>query len=786
MALVAGTRLGPYEITAPLGVGGMGEVYRARDTRLGRDVALKVVPPGLVDNETVRQRFHHEARTLSALSHPNIAALYEFDSEQGTQFLIMELVSGTTLRERLRSGPLPLKELVLLGSQMAHGLDAAHEAGIVHRDLKPENLIVTAKGLLKILDFGLAQYTVAAAAVGATASFATESGSVPGTMPYMAPEQLQGEEPTPRFDIYAAGAILYEMATGRAMFDERGAMLVDAILHREPPPPIALRPRVPAQLNEIILKALDKDPERRYQSARELAVDLERLASGAERRTAEAQPTVGRPGWRGPVAIAVIVVAALGAGVLLRMQRQGPAGPATIESLAVLPLANLSGDLQQEYFADGMTEELTSDLAKVGGFSVISRTSAMQYKGTKKTLPQIARELNVDAVIEGSVFRVANRVRITAQLVDARADRHMWSDSFEEDVGNVLDLQSKIAHSIAEHVGSRLAPTKAAQSNARRAVAPEVLDLYLKGLYQVNQGTADSIKAALVSFQQAIAKDPSFAPAYAQIAGIDLTLGTSYMPPREIMPQAKLNAEKAVALDDSLAEAHVALAGVNFFYEWDWPAVEREVRRALELDKNNADAHDQYGSYLIAIGRFDEGIAELKRARDLDPFSTVIAGDLVFWPVFARQYDLAIESGKKAIELQPRASYTRMSLGLAYAMKGNYKDGIAEAELAHKLDDNPLVASFLASIYARAGRREDAERTLAGLSEQLKTQYSCSYEVGVAYLELGRTDEAFRYFDKAYEQRADCMTMLKVDPRLDRIRNDARYQALLRKVGFTR
>jgi eukaryotic-like serine/threonine-protein kinase len=788
VSLSVGTRLGPYEITALLGAGGMGEVYRARDTRLGREVALKIVPPDLVHDEAARKRFHQEARSLSALSHPNIATLYEFDSDHGTEFLIMELVNGTRLRERLAGGALPVKEVLSLGAQMAHGLEAAHEAGIVHRDLKPENLIVTPKGLLKILDFGLARYTAAAAAAGATASFATEVGSTPGTLPYMAPEQLQGEEPTPRFDIYAAGAVLYEMATGRAMFDERGPMLVEAILHREPLPPIALNPRVPSQLSDTILKAIDKDPERRYQSARELAIDLERAAGPATRPTASPRARRHVP-WKMLAAGIVLVIAALSLWMYRRMTR---AGSAPIQSLAVLPLENFSGDAKQEYFVDGMTEELTSELAKIGGFSVISRTSAMQYKGTKKILPQIARELNVDAVIEGSVFREGNRVRITAQLVDARTDRHLWSNSFEEDVGNALDLQTRIANAIAEQVQNKLAPSSAPSHApqtpvvaAKRTVAPEVLDLYLRGLYQANQGTADSIKAALASFQQATAKDPSFAPAYAQIAGIQLVLGTSYVPPREIMPQAKANAGKAIALDDTLVIGHVALAGVKFLYEWDWPGTERELQRALALDKNSADAHDQYGQYLIVIGRPDEGIAELQRARELDPFSSLIGGDLVFWSVFARKYDFAIESSKKAIELGPQASWTRVSLGLAYAMKGQYERAVAEAETGHKLDDNPLNTSFLASIYARAGRRKDAERTLASLSEQLKTQYSCSYEVAVVYVELGNLDEAFRYFNQAYEQRADCMPLLKVDPRLDKIHNDPRYQELMRKVGFT-
>ena len=780
--LTAGTRLGPYEILAPLGAGGMGEVYRACDIRLGREVALKLVPPELLHDDLALKRFHQEARTLSSLSHPNIASLFEFDSDQDVEFLVMELVSGVSLRKKLAAGPLATKELLALGLQLAQALAAAHAVGIVHRDLKPENLMVTPEGRLKVLDFGLAKFTVVAATAGATASFVTEAGSAPGTVPYMAPEQLRGEPADARLDIYAAGAVLYEMATGQRMFAESGPMLVDAILHRQPPPPMALNPRIPSQLNEIILKALEKEPERRYQSPRELAIDLERLQDAVTRPTSSYPVATGR--WRRwqstllPLAAFVVLLL----GVWLGTRRNPPANTtaANIQSLAVLPLANLSGDPQQEYFADGMTEELTSDLAKLGAFSVISRTSAMQYKGTKKTLPEIARELNVDVVIEGSVLRDRDRVRITAQLINARLDRHIWSDSYEGDLHNVFDLQSNVAHAIAEHVQSKLASTHQAQPSPHRAVAPDVLDLYLRGLYQRNQGP-DGIKPALASFQQAIARDPSFAPAYAQIADADVSLGILYLPPRDIMPQAKANAEKALALDDTLSQAHVALGEVHFWYEWDWPATERELQRALALDKNNADAHGRYGVFLSAMGQFDRGQAEFQRAQELDPLTGV---NRTLWTVMARRYDLAIANGKRRIEIAPQAALAHSSLGLAYAMKGQYAEGVAEAEAAHRLSSSPMITSFLASIYARAGRRADAEQTLASLKEQLKRRYSCEYEVAVAYVELGQAEEAFHWFQRGYDDRAMCMVMTKVDPRLDRIHADPRYQDMLKRLNF--
>jgi TolB-like protein/DNA-binding winged helix-turn-helix (wHTH) protein/Flp pilus assembly protein TadD len=484
---------------------------------------------------------------------------------------------------------------------------------------------------------------------------------------------------------------------------------------------------------------------------------------------------------RAAAGIATLLVAAA-AWWAWSMVRNTATTPA-IRAIAVLPLENLSGSPDQDYFAAGMTDELISDLAKVGSFSVISRTSVTQYKGTKKTLPEIARELNVDAVIEGSVLRDGNRVRITVQLLN-KLDRHLWSDSYEGDLHDVLNLQSQVAHAIAQRVESKLNPAQQAQLNIHRPVDPEVLDTYLRGLYQLNLGTPEGMKAALASFQQVIAKDPTFASGYTQIASIDLQLGICCLPPRDIFPQAKANVEKALVLDDTLAEAHAVLAAIHFWYDWDWPGTESEVRRAIELDKNNADAHDQYGVYLTVIGQFDRALPEFQRAHELDPNSVGIMGDLVFWPVMARRYDLAIENGRKAIEMQPRAGWTHTYLGLAYAMKGQSAEGIAEAEAAHRLDDNPLITSFLASIYAHSGRRGEAERTLADLSDQLKNSYSCSYEVAVVHLELGRTEDAFRWFQKAYQQRSGCMVLVKIDPRLDGVRRDSRYQTLLQQVGI--
>jgi eukaryotic-like serine/threonine-protein kinase len=760
----------------------MGVVYRARDTRLGREVALKLVPPGLLDDEGARKRFRQEARALSTLNHANIATLYEFDSDQGVEFLVMELVAGTSLRGRVTAGPLPVRQVIAFGVQIVNGLAAAHGAGIVHRDLKPENLVVTPEGQIKILDFGVAKLTPPVEAAARTASFVTDPGAAVGTVPYMAPEQLRGETTDHRVDIYAAGAVLYEMATGRLPFEGRGMALAEAILTRDPVPPEVLNPQVPAPLSQIILKALDKEPRRRYQSARELAVDLERLSEGAT-RTAPVGVFTRMRGWKSPLLVP-IAIAMLLAGVWLGTRGATPAAGAAIQSVAVLPLSNLSGDPQQEYFTDGMTEELTSDLAKLGALRVIGRTSVMQYKGTKKTVPEIARELNVDAVIEGSVLRAGNRVRITAQLVGAKPERHLWSDSYDGDLSNVLDLQRDVARAIAGQVQAKLTPQQQNQLAERHPIPPDAHDLYLQGRYHLDKGTQDEINTAMNYFQQAAAKYPQYAQAYAGLADSYFQLAALYKAPREVMPKAKEAAEKAIALDESIPEAHVALGVILFTYDWDWARTEREVKRALELNPNSSAAHDGYAMYLVSMGRFDQALAESARAHELDPYSLAIMADRCWIATMARKYDLAVETGKQVVAMEPKFPFGHMNLSIALAQNGQLSEAVAESEIAHQLDDSPMVTSILAGIYAQAGRKADAENTLALLQEQLKRRYSCSYEVAVVYINLGQVDEAFRWMDRAWDARSDCMVFTKIDPRLVSLHPDPRYQALLQKLRF--
>ena len=764
----------------------MGVVYRAHDQRLERDVAIKVLPVGILADEAARKHFRKEALAISRLNHPNIATVYDFDSQDGIDFLVMELISGSDIDQRAATGALAEKEIVALGRQIAEGLAVAHEHGVIHRDLKPGNLRVTPDGRLKILDFGLAQVTRPASLEGPTQSIATES--VSGTLPYMAPEQLAGETPDQRSDIYAAGTVLYEMATGRRPFTEKLATkLTDAILHQPPVTPRAFNAKISPELERIILKCLEKDPSHRYHSARELEVDLLRLVSGATAVSVSTGPAVRRPGKTLRITAAGAILLAAGLALVFFRGRERPAPVATgIHSLAVLPLANLSNDATQDFFSDGMTEELTTELARISALRVISRTSAMQYKGVHKPLPQIAKELNVDAVIEGSVLRAGDRVRITAQLIRAATDTHLWAESYDRDLRDVLGLQKEVARNIAQQIQVTLTPQETTVLAANRAVDPEVHDLYLQGLYSLGKGDERGLAQAIEYFERATTKDPGYAPAYAGMAECYYTLSTNYWPPRDAMPKAKAAALKALQLDENLSEAHSALGGVHYFYDWDWAGAKEEAKRAMELSPNNASAHDVMANYLSTVGRLEDSVSEIDRAHAINPRSVPIMTDRIIITSMARKYEQAIADGQQATASEPDAGALHTWLSVAYMLAGRYKEGIAEAETGYRLDNNPLHESILAAAYAKGIKKTDADKVLADLKEKLKKRYSCSYEVAIAYVFLGRRDTAFQLFEKAYQDRSDCMPMLGVDPRMDEIRSDLRYQELLRRLDLAK
>ncbi len=796
MTLTTGSRLGPYEILAPLGAGGMGEVYRASDARLGREVAVKVLPAAFTADADRLRRFEQEARAASALNHPNILAIYDVGTQQGVPYVVSELLEGETLRERLAAGALPARKGMTYAIQIAEGLAAAHEKGIVHRDLKPENLFVTGDGRVKILDFGLAKLTRPEGAgrplpEAPTATVGTEPGVVMGTIGYMSPEQVRGQAADHRSDIFAFGAVLYEMLTGkRAFHGVSAADTMSAILKEEPEFAPAQSGASPAFEN-IVRRCLEKSPGERFQSARDLAFALRESSSGSAPvgPAAVPVPRVRSILWLAPlglVALLAVLIAVNAGGLRERLFRGGE--PGRIQSLAVLPLENLSRDPEQEYFADGMTEALITDLGKIRALRVISRTSAMRYKGTKKASPEIARELNVDALVEGSILRVGDRVRITTQLIHAATDRPLWSERYDRDLKDVLALQSEVARSIAQEIKIALTPQEQARFAEARPVDPEAHQLYLKGLYYANKRTPQGLQKALDYLQQCIDKDPTHAAAYAQIADAHFFLGFTgldALPPRETMSKAKGAALKALEIDDSLSEAYASLGLVRWAYDWDWPAAEKDLKRAIELNPGYAVAHHRYALYLSSLGRFDEAMAEEKRALELDPLSLII-NHAQAWPYYlSRRFDEAIEQYRKMVEMDPNFVRTHLRLGEVYAAQGKYREAIAEYEKFSTLDGGSTMAlALIGNAHARAGDRQAALRTLEELTAASKRRYVPSFHIAIVHTGLGDKDQAFAWLDRAYEERSHFLVDLKFNPILDPLRPDPRFADLLRRVGL--
>jgi serine/threonine protein kinase len=786
--------LGHYRVLEKIGAGGMGVVYRAHDERLDRDIALKVLPTGALADDSARRRFRKEAQLLAKLTHPNIAMIFDFDTQDGVDFLAMEYVAGQSLAQKLNEGVMTEKEAVKLGAQVAKALEEAHEQGIVHRDLNPRNILVTPKGQAKVLDFGLARLLRAPSATEATQSFA-ETESIAGTLPYMAPEQLRGESLDGRTDIYAMGCTFYEMAAGRRPFTEDSApRLTDEILHQTAVSPRALNSRVSSQFETIILKCLEKNPEDRYQSAQELSIDLRRLgtqSSAAAVAVAQTKPSrkqarrlrMAIGAFAGVLSLAALLIALNVGG--MRDRLLGKTGAQHIRSLAVLPLENLSHDASQEYFADGMTEQLITDLAQISALKVISRTSVMQYKGVHKPLPQIAQELGVDAVVEGSMQRSGDRVRITAQLIDARADQHLWARSYERDLRDVLALQDEVAGAIANELKIELA-SQGQPRPASRPVDPQAYEAYLKGRYYSSKRTEKDVKESVGYFQQAIDKDPNYAPAYSGMADAYALLGyRGELPSKEALSRGKAAALKALELDDSLAEAHASLAFIAETLEWDWPTAEREYKRALELNPGYATAHNWYAGYLMYLSRFEEGITEAKRARELDPLSLAINNALGGRLLLAGRETEAVEQIQKTLEMDPNFAPAHNQLGWAYLTQGRHEEAIAEFQKGVALSgSDPDESVDLGYAYAVAGKKDEAKRILATLKKKREHGFVSAASLGIISGALGDKDEAFAWLEKAYEVRDPQLTYLKVGPKFTPLRSDTRYQDLLRRMGL--
>ncbi|HWT02060.1 MAG TPA: protein kinase [Pyrinomonadaceae bacterium] len=830
-AFPPGTRFGRYEIRSLLGVGGMGEVYMAADTKLGRTVALKFLPAQVASDQKRMQRFTREAHAASALNHPNIITIHEIEHEGEVTFIATEFIEGVTLRERMKRGPLPAEEALDVAIQMASALDAAHAKEIVHRDIKPENVMLREDGYVKVLDFGLAKLAENRATTPeAVTQVHTDVGAVIGTARYMSPEQARGVEVDGRTDIFSLGIVLYEMLAGRSPFEGATNHEVVASILKEEPSPLADHvEHVPPELQEIVGRALRKDRDERYLTAREMLDDLRTLKQDLEfelklaraGRSASAESSGGAPAGgvtstdqfaqattreplaratmsgilhsaehkrRGHVILFAAVALALAAALLSYWYFSRPAG--AIDSVAVLPFVNVGGDAETEYLSDGLTESLINSLTELPNLKVIARSSVFRYKGRDVDPQTVGRELGVHAVLTGRVVRMNDDLVIETELVDVDTQTRLWGERYSRKLSDIIALQDDISREISEKLRLKLSGEERRQLAKRYTESAEAYQLYWKGRYYWNKRRPEDIREAIRNFQQAIDLDPSYALAYTGLADCYVLGNLLQLSPKEAMPVAIEKTNRALAIDPQLAEAHTSLAKIKLSYEWDWVGAESEFRRALELKPGYATAHQWYGVYLSEMGRHDESLEHRKRALELDPLSLSIStgvGRAYFW---ARRYDESIAHLQKTLERDPRYADTHWSFGLAYEQKEMYDEAISAYQRAISLsktaefpEGKPEMIAALGHAYAVSGRRDDALRILEQLKELVGRQnYVSPYSIALIHAALGDKEQAFEWLERAYGERDESFIHLKVDPRLDSLRADPRLTEMLQLI----
>jgi len=787
-ARLVGQTVGHYEVEALIGSGGMGVVYRARDTQLERSVALKFLPPHLAADADVKRRFVREARVASRLDHPNICTIHQIgETEDGLPFIAMRHYEGDTLKEKIDAARVSIDDAVSYGVQVADALAEAHEEGIVHRDVKPANVIEARDGQVAILDFGLARL------VDTTL---TRTGGAPGTVAYMSPEQVRGDEPSPEMDLWAVGVLLYELLTGQRPFSgSTPATVIYSILNESPLPLQHVRPDVPPALPDVVMRLLRKDPDERYQEAGAVSAVLRRVEDGTAPRETHARrerrrPALPRVGWRRAVGgglgvlVMLLVFWAYVHNIPIgtdQMDRVG--GVPDIHSVAVLPLVNVSGTDDQAYLASGMTEALINRLGQLATLTVISRTSVARYRKTEKSVRQIAGELGVDAVVEGSVMRVGSRIRITAQLVDASTEQQVWAGSYDEELRNALALQNDVARAVATQIQDTLTPEQETRLARFRHVDPAVYEAYLKGMFHLNTFTASGFDTGLSYLRDAIDADPDDPLPHAGLAhGYSLVAHNSLSPPPDAFQKAKAAAWAALERDPSLATAHAVIGEVSLYRDWDLDRAERSFRRALVLNPNLASAHAHYGWSLMAVGRSGDATAHMKRAQELDPLVPIYSAWMGWIYATTGRTDRAIDEAKNALELDPDFSWGLHVLGLAHAATGRHDEAISVHRRLAQV--SPPLRWSLACSYAHAGENAEARAIASELEREDPTPIQM-WGLARIYAALGNTEKAIDWLEAAYDARLSWMPWIGRYPSFRELRGDPQFQNLVQRVHGT-